>query len=144
MTSLEARWELVNSIAGMFILPAILIFLLGIFRIQISVIIGRLTFRVRFRVSWTYLIYVFVDTLRFISLVSLGKTKEAVICGIFLAFWGFMYRFWKDREDKDDDDEDGTRQKTAKQVGEKSRARIKKLVDSLNPMPGPRPAPIPN
>lgn len=139
MTSHQVRWELLHTIAGALFPLMMLCVVLGIVGLTITLKSGV---ELKVRVSWGYLLAVLEELLHFIANLALGNLRGAVAAGLLTMFWAFFYVKFKEYEDNDDDD--GSRRRASKVLGDKAKARLRQIVSRLKPSPAPRPLPVRN
>lgn len=94
------------------------------------------------RLWYTYVILSVSGALQFFGDLADGDVTAAVIDGLAAVGWGYFAWWIRKRGGGDDDDKRRRRQKL-KTLGEKSKAKLKKMADRVKPGPIRRPAPMP-
>jgi hypothetical protein len=104
--------------------------------------IRRRKVTLRLKESWACLTVMVMAMMGLLVDIAHGNAPRIVFDIAVLLLYSRFYRYAKDDEDKDDEDRKGKR--VARQLGEKSKARVRALVRNLKPSPAPRPVPVRN
>lgn len=122
--------------------PTIIFLMLAPLKIRLTVKTKRGTMTLRLKESWACLTVMVMAMMGLLVDIAHGNAPRIVFDIAVLLLYARFYRYAKDDEDKDDEDRKGKR--VARQLGEKSKARVRALVRNLKPAPAPRPVPVRN